>query len=1232
MRPMPVDSPKLQVQFAPRTEDLLASLLADLGQGSADPLVRECIVVQNRGMQRWLELQLSAGQGVWANPWFPFPEAFARSLWRRVAPRQTAADGDREDKGAPTDVEALGWAVAAALSDLLDVPAFNPLLAWLGPEREAGRLLSLSRRIARVLDGYLLDRPDILERWESGDPAALLPPDLADLGSEDAAWQAPLWRSLVARSPQLIDSHPARLAVGLIARLEALTRPAGPEDARTLEVLRQRLPRVSVFGLSALSAVYVRILDALARLVPVRVYTLVPSPADAGAVLDLARGLRDAGWRLDGGTAPIAAEAMGLLEPLVAHPLLRDQAAALRGFQMLLVLSEAAFRVAGDAEAVVSASAAPDGAAPIPGGDVPLGLLHRLQADIAAGRQPVADEGLAARLQAGQDRSLGLHSCHGPLREAEVLRDQLLAAFDELPDLAPQDVVVMVPDLEVYAPFLQAVFGSGEAGQATAIPFRIADRPARGGRAGILAFEQALRLLRGRMTAPEILDLLALDPVRAARAVDEEGLDSLRRWVQDAGIRWGIDGAHRRQVGQPGLEGNTWRWGLARLFLGWAAPGDGAISLAAGAVLPYGPAGAEPWLLGALADLTDLLVRWRGRLLEARLTMAAWAELLGDFGAQLLGVGEPSQEERLSIERALGSLAERAARAGFTSLLGLDAVSGLLSAALEEDPPPRGFLEGAVTVCALQPMRAIPFRVVALIGMNDGAFPRGDRPAGFDLAARRPRLGATISRDTDRLLFLEALTSARERLILTWTGQDARSEAQSPPSVVVAELRDVLRAMLPAPADGVAGDDMAEAGSEPQQDALVQQHPLHPYSRRYFAVKDDRRWFSYAADYARTVDRGAAGGQPRPPLLTEALPSRPPPDPPRTLRLEHLLRCWENPARYFLQARLGISLPGREERLADREPLTLDPLLRWRVGDALVEALLQGADLEASRSRLAAQGLLPLGTPGALAVAGLFPVAREIADLARPLRRGAARTLALDIPLLDGSVHLTGSLDGLYAAGRVEAGYGRLDARRGLRLWLRHLVHCALIDRGDLSGTTPRSWAVGRPADGGKHSDLLRLEPVPDAAALLEALVAGCLRGENAPLPFYPAAARAYARELGLDGLRRAAAAEGEPDAPEAPPGPAIDLAEARRKAAEAFGAGRDEDAAATWGGRKDRDDPYLALILGDAEPWDEDGQVLDAAWDRDFRRLAALVYAPFLAATATASGEDDPGPAEGRP
>ncbi len=564
------------------------------------------------------------------------------------------------------------------------------------------------------------------------------------------------------------------------------------------------------------------------------------------------------------------------------------------------------------------------------------------------------------------------------------------------------------------------------------------------------------------MTAPEVLDLLSLAPVRAARGLDEEALDQLRAWVETAGIRWGLDGAHRAAVGQPALAANTWRWGLTRLVLGWAAPGDGRGRFVD--VLPSATGGAEPALLGVLADFWAFLGRWREALLEARWTVDQWLPELGRLLLELVGAGYATEDDRLLVESTLGKLAERAQEAGYETALGLDAMANLVDAALAEEPPPRGFLEGAVTVCALQPMRAIPFRVVALMGLNDGAFPRTDRPPGFDLAARQPRLGDTLRRDTDRLLFLEALTCARDRVVISWTGQDPRTDAELPPSVVVSELVDVLRQMARPAEESDKGPATDSDGARTRAiDDLVLQHPMHPFSPRYFGADPDPRLFSYMTAYAGTA--GASGGArgERPPVVSAPLPAPEEGDEERLVRLAALAHFLEAPARRLVRDRLGIDLPERHEPLPDREPMTLDALDRYWVGESLLAARLAGAGPDEAVAIAAAEGRLPLGTPGRLAVAPVQATAERLAALAAPLRQGGeARTAPVDLPFPELGARLTGSLDQLWPVGRIEVGYGRLDARRELRLWVRHLALNLALAEGAVTGCAPVSWAIGR--------------------------------------------------------------------------------------------------------------------------------------------------------------------------
>lgn len=1165
----------LRLTVSARTEELLDALADWVDQPVGGPTYRECIVVQSRGMARWLELMLSARFGIWANAWFPFPEEFADSLWRAV---QGSVPGAR--KGA-LDRDTLGWAVAAALPALLDDPAFEPLGSWVGAAREPGRVLALARRIGSVYHGYLLSRPDLLLAWEDEPLPAWLPPDMPEGAAADAAWQAPLWRAVVAQLGRTAVGHPARRLRELAEALEGAD--VGPD-------LGTRLGRVSVFGLSALSSPYLRSLAALARHVPVQLFSLAPSPADARLLLGAAR---QQGWR---GlvSLPLASEVDGLYSALPeTHPFLVDQAGAVRSFHVLAALA--------GAELVVldAAGSSPLSAEPL--------LLARLQADVAQGLPPTPCPSILAAVREGHDRSLGLHSCYGPLREVEVLRDQLLAAFDELPGLAPHEVVVMAPDVEVYAPYVEAIFGTGQ-DQGTAIPFRMADRPPRADRPGVQAFERLLHLLRGRMTAPEVLDLLALAPVRAARGLDDEAIDRLRDWIEDVGIRWGLDAEHRAAVGQPSRAANTWQWGLRRLALGWAAPGDGRQRFAG--VLPFAAAGGEPALLGQLAAFVDLLARWRDELLDARWSIDLWAARFGRLLPELIGEGSSSEEDRLLVEAALGGLVERAQLAGFEGNLGLDAVTTLLGESLAEDPLSRGFLEGAVTVCSLQPMRAIPFRVVALLGMNDGDFPRTERPPSFDLAARQPRLGDTPRRSADRLLFLEALVCARERFLITWSGRDARTDRDLPPSVLVSELQDVLRTMA------VAGPPTIERVEEWPEAAdgalteLVLRHPLHPFSRQYFNQGKDPRWFSYSSVYADTASRSSAPRKARPPLSGVAL-APPSAEPEELIPLAELARFLESPARRFVRDRLNIALPEQGQPLADREPMTLEPLDRYQVGEAMLAALLEGLSPDEAVAIAQAEGRLPLGTPGTLAVEPVRAIAERLAALTLPLRRdGVARTAPVELTLSEASVRLTGSLAGLWPAGRLELGYGTLDLRRELRLWVRHLALNVALGEGELAGCAPVSWAVGRAGGRGKDLALLRLGPVADAREQLLSLVVLWQQAATGVVPFFPLAARAYAKTL-----------------PASNPDSGVDdgtVVAALRAAAAAFGADRREsDAAGARYGRVDVDDAYLALALGDAVPWDPDGGPADPNAVARFQELASAVFGP-LEAAATRATEDE--------
>ncbi|HZW74408.1 MAG TPA: exodeoxyribonuclease V subunit gamma, partial [Caldimonas sp.] len=559
------------------------------------------------------------------------------------------------------------------------------------------------------------------------------------------------------------------------------------------------------------------------------------------------------------------------------------------------------------------------------------------------------------------DESIAVHACHGPTRELEVLHDQLLALFDRAPTLDPQDVVVMTPSIDAYAPAIDAVFGCAR----PSIPFRIADRSARRQHEVSDAFLRALELLRGRLPAPAVLDLVALEPVRTRFDIAAEELERLRSWVADAGVRWGADGEHRAEVGQPSCTDNTWRFGLDRLLLGYALPGDSEEPF--GGVLSYDDVeGSDAALLGRFAELCATLARFRAALRAPR-HPTAWREVLGGLREALLATTPANAFQHQGIGAALDTLAQCAAAGGFTGAIDLDAMRALLEAELERDVSPRGFLTGAVTFCELVPMRTIPFRVVCLIGLNDDGFPRARRAPGFDRMAAHPQLGDRTARDDDRYLFLEALLAAREHLVITYVGQSISDNSERPPSVVVTELLDALDQSFVDPA-GV-----------PVRQRVVRRHPLQPFSPSYFraapAGDAARTLFSYDATNWAAARALLGPHAEAPGFLAAPLPA----EPIDTVALDDLVRFFENPSRWFLQRRLGIFL-GREAPLLEaREPIELDNLAIWRIGDSVLRHLLRGGEVAAAHTAQLASGLLPLGTHGRCTLERITPEVEELA-------------------------------------------------------------------------------------------------------------------------------------------------------------------------------------------------------------------------------------------------------------
>jgi len=692
-------------------------------------------------------------------------------------------------------------------------------------------------------------------------------------------------------------------------------------------------------------------------------------------------------------------------------------------------------------------------------------LLHAVQADLH-------DDVVRPHAPTASDDSLQLHLATSPLRQVQVLRDTLLHLLDD-PTLQPRDIVVMSPDVETFAPLVQAVFADGaprwddhDAHPAgfPALPFRLADRGVRSQNEAADALLTLLELAGSRLEAPDVFAFLTHRPVRERFGLSADDLPRVQELLAESGARWGIDAAHRVAEGLPADDRFTWRFALDRLLLGQAlaAPDD---------VLVLGHAPScdvealdDRRVLGSLVDALETLLE-EVRALQAPRPPADWFRELGRAATHLLD--DPERPwQLLQVTAGLDELHHQAEASGFAESIDLRTLRALVAGRFDAQEPGQGFLAGAITVCQLVPLRSIPFRVVCLLGIDDGVFPRTQARPGYDRMALDRHPGDRDASIDDRALFLEAIQSARDTLVITCTGRSERTGRDLPLAVPVAELLDVVRSMT----------------DDPTVDRIQHRHALQPWSPEHFtapAHSHDRRMLAAAQAWRD----GHAAPKELPRRFTGPLPGEP--DIPDEVSLDVFVRFWRHPPSELVRRRLGLSLHQDDVELTAEIPLGLDGLQQWILRKALLD---DHADVPYA-DRALRGGLLPLGAPGAVALEDQQQRVQAFLAGVRPLRADPGPPVDVHLP---GAPILSGRLHDLCAGGRVVLQPGRVKPKGLFQLWIEHLaLHAA--------GWSGPSTLLG--PGGGKRLAPLSVE---QATEWLDQLRSGYRLGLAKPLLFWP--------------------------------------------------------------------------------------------------------------------------------
>jgi exodeoxyribonuclease V gamma subunit len=929
-----------------------------------------------------------------------------------------------------------------------------------GPDGALRRFATV-RHIADLYDRYGVHRPEMLRLWAAGGVESITP---------EERWQADLWRRL-------------REQIGLPSPAERLSDACSAlrEDAALADLPQ----RVSLFGLTRLPASYLDVLVALAQRRDVHLFLLHPSPVlwDKLTGYRPPKGLR----RVDDPSTT-----------MTTNPLLGSWGRDAREMQLVLA-------AAGD-EVVDDYRPAAEGATT---------LLRRIQNDIRDDRSPAGSiyhspQDTRPLLDAA-DRSIAVHACHGRARQVEVLRDAVLHLLEDDPDLEPRDILVMCPDIETYAPFIDATFGAAEPVDEEGGPglpdlrVRLADRSLRQTNPTLSVIARLLELVTERVTASQVLDLAGRDPVRYRFGLDDDDLARLGEWVVTSGVRWGFDAERRAPYQLESLKANTWRAGLDRALLGVTMAEERQRLV--GGVLPLDDvdSGAIE-LVGRFAELVDRLDESVTALGQPQ-TIDAWAVTLAQAADSLTATSERDAWQREELQRLLDDLIGEATTDDAVAKVILEPgdVVSLLTDRLKGRPTRANFRTGHLTVCTLVPMRSVPHRVVCLLGLDDGTFPRVSERAGDDLTLADPHIGDRDPRSEDRQLLLDALLAATDTLLIIYTGRDERTNVERPPAVPVGELLDVVERTV-----------RTEDGS-PVRDHIVVQHPLQPFDARNYTaggLVPGRLW---GFDPVNLEGAKASVNPRRPP--DPFLPGPLPDIDTAVVELDDLDRFLRHPVRAFLRQRLGIRLGLDVADVDDALPVELDALKRWALGDRLLTARMAGAELEACVAAERARGVLP---PGALAERIFDRVVPDVQAIAiaagaDPHHEIEPVSMDVNLTLADGT-RIVGTVPQVRGDVIHAVSFSRLGPHQRLQAWIRLLsLTIGHPDRAFTAVTVGRLRENGPPRT---DVSVARIEVLgADAAARqrtagrhLQQLVDLYRRGMREPVPIYCKTTAAWAR------------------------------------------------------------------------------------------------------------------------
>lgn len=999
-----------------------------------DPFESEIVLIQSRGMERWLSFEIAKHHGVCANIKFIFPNNLFDMIFQETI--------GEKFKSQSFSKEVMLWKIMKALPALLDEPGFEYIENYLNDKTSYDvKLYQISKKIASIFDQYQMYRQDMLSLWESNNSTE----------TGDAKWQKILWNKIINLLPA--EKTPNQTSTQFFSKI----KNKGTQ-------IKDQLPkRISVFGVTVLPPYSLQILKELSNIIDVNLFLLNPCMMFWSDIMTQKR---------------IAKEVIRAQR----HSVKEDRLHLEQGNSLLAFLGKTGmdfFDLVYDLNPEETAlyEESPSDS-----------LLNHIQNSILYLN---ADEAPAPIKIDDNDTSIVINSCHSPFREVEVLKDYLLDLFAKNPDLTPKDVIVMTPDIETYAPYIEAVFSKKE-GDAKYFSYTIADRSYINEGALISAFFEILSLNFTRLEASVVFKLLGRDVILKNFDLNEDDLRIIKKWIIETNTNWGLDKDHKEKLQIPSNPENTWFYGIERMLSGYALTGNNFW----GDFLPYDEIeGTQSLTLGKFIDFIKKIGFLIKNIAENR-SLTKWTDFLKIIISSFFENVKQYESELKKIRDALSEITPSNLCSCYPEKIGFNSIYRYLLDKFTSENPGFGFLSGGVTFSQTLPMRSIPAKVICLMGMNNDNFPRRETTCEFDLIAQSPQKGDRSSNNNDKYLFLETIISAQNNLFISFIGRSIKDNHEISPSIVIAQLIDFIQ------------NNFVLGNNKRVIDKIFNKHRLHSFSTAYFQKNSplysySRESFNISLELQKKYKLET--------LHPVAISIKPVPPEFYKITIDDFISFFKNPSKYFLEKRLGLFLEKDDTALKDSENFEIQGLEKYSIANRVIKSTVKEDNIARLPEIFKAEGVLPPGNIGKIEIETLLNKTSTFAEKIKNIIN-VQPPKPIEISLALNNIKLTGIIDSIYEPGFIYHTFSKTRGKNLIEPWIKHLILNAV--KPDCVKTETHILSVDNKSIDNCH--LGKFFKIDAAGGLehLNNLAEIYLKGLECPLPFFPDTSIAYVKEF----------------------------------------------------------------------------------------------------------------------